>query len=36
MIKTLKTMGLDQENNVSDKTKKIQFVGIPWNWNKTH
>ena len=29
MIKTLKTMGLDQENNVSDKTKKIHFVGIP-------
>jgi hypothetical protein len=29
MIKTLKTMGLDQKNNVSDKTKKIQFAGVP-------
>ena len=29
MIKTLKTMGLNQENNVSDKTKKIQFAGVP-------
>jgi hypothetical protein len=36
MIKTLKTMGLDQENNTSGKTKEIQSTGVPWNWNKMH
>jgi hypothetical protein len=36
MIKTLKTMGLDQENNASGKTKEIQSTGVPWNWNKMH
>jgi len=29
MIKTLKTMGLDQENNTSGKTKEIQSTGVP-------
>ena len=29
MIKTLKTMGLDQQNNASDKIKEIQSAGVP-------
>jgi hypothetical protein len=29
-------MGLDQQNNASDKIKEIQSAGVPWNWNKTH
>jgi len=29
MIKTLKTMGLDQENNAYSKTKEIQSTGVP-------